>query len=304
MRRLQINIPAPTGPTPNDLTLSGDLYEGNYKEWHARMMASLRLRKLNVFLAPGLWFTDIGRRTTKEAADHICASISEATLKRLPDGVKQNCCRLMEVLEQFAAPFRFLDLPVEVRNRIYKMVLPGTYRVLEWERPVDELPALLQTCAVIRRETISMFYADTTFTIRSDTRSERYDFEAASEDMLRRWSKFVVAENARHLRTVHLWISEQCRVVFKFRKTLTLGFKGEQHIKGDTLLIEKTLARHVEAVEKISALLSIKGETILLALLMDWEMWWEMLDRLELEEDRESCDSGSDEDSEDWKWVP
>lgn len=35
---------------PGDLTLSGDLYEGNYAEWLPRLSRSLRLRNLYNFM--------------------------------------------------------------------------------------------------------------------------------------------------------------------------------------------------------------------------------------------------------------
>lgn len=91
-------------------------------------------------------------------------------------------------------PFRFLDLPPELRNRIYELFLPAEF-ALDYcghyspGRIYFQFPRLLEVCHQIRVEAVGIWLADTTFTF-----GERGDLK----DFLR----VIGHSNARKLNTV------------------------------------------------------------------------------------------------------
>lgn len=73
----------------------------------------------------------------------------------------------------------FLDMEPEVRNRIYEAIFAPSDHALEITvgrtstyiqlAPDEVLPAISRTCKLIRKETLPMFYADTTFSFTLDS---------------------------------------------------------------------------------------------------------------------------------------
>ncbi|KAI5366656.1 hypothetical protein Slin14017_G042960 [Septoria linicola] len=60
------------------------------------------------------------------AAIHISGLTQPRLLLRVPSAELLNAAKLVEHLRLLTRPFRFTDLPPELRNRIYDQILPHT----------------------------------------------------------------------------------------------------------------------------------------------------------------------------------
>ena len=84
---------------------------------------------------------------------------------------------------------RFLELPGEIRNRIYRhLLVQDTLLVVDEEDGITE-PALLRASSQIRREAITIFYGENTFGIPT----RNYDCATAAK-----WNRRENVIQARH----------------------------------------------------------------------------------------------------------
>lgn len=104
---------------------------------------------------------------TKQALKHLKVTKTQTT-------VKATRSRRTKEPEK---PFRFLDLPAEIRNSVYELMLPeeGTIDVVE----ALKLPSLLASCAQIHDEASSIWYRDNEF------RASVFDCDAST---LNKWA--------------------------------------------------------------------------------------------------------------------
>lgn len=146
------------------LILSGDLYEGNFKEWRARTQASLKDRGLSHLIGScAHLFNDSGKSWS--AATHIRCRISQALLRRVANKIKNDPYQL-KFLEKLATPFRFFDLPPEIRNAVYEFALPAIHTV-QFASKIDRdsMPPLLHANSQVCREALVLFYSTTTLQV-------------------------------------------------------------------------------------------------------------------------------------------
>ena len=62
-------------------------------------------------------------------------------------------------------PCRFLDLPAELRNRIYRLTLLETQKIVISDHHKAKEPGLLSACRQIRQETLTLYYHENVFNI-------------------------------------------------------------------------------------------------------------------------------------------
>jgi len=115
-------------PPSSALTTSGLLYEGNFDEWLPRMSAALaqygqyqvRSSHTKALYVRCDWDVDIIRH----GATIIWCHASPYVRLRVPDKDRMNPTTLIRALRELARPFRMMDLPPEIRLRIYLFSLP------------------------------------------------------------------------------------------------------------------------------------------------------------------------------------
>lgn len=77
-----------------------------------------------------------------------------------------------------STPTKLLDLPAELRNRIYEFALPSSFNLQKLRRFMDywdgDLPGLLQVSQQIRAEVMGIWLADTMFTFQTHRGLRRF----------------------------------------------------------------------------------------------------------------------------------
>lgn len=210
--------------------------------------------------------------------------ISPALLRRIPDEVESNCGQLMRTLRKVATPFPFLGMPPEVRNRIYKMLMPREWTVRALCYPErSKLPLILAVATQIKKEALPVFYAGTTFVMRIDARQDYHEDDLTANNALRKWFKSTVAENAKHLKSMVLWITRGCKVLFKVRDgELKLTFVGDKYNRKTPC--QERLNSVVGPIQHFGQILDLQGEMMIQALFINWDIWGELTEDLKLRE--------------------
>lgn len=89
---------------------------------------------------------------------------------------------------------RLLDLPPEIRNKIWSLAIPPSRVHVGYKAGVQ--PAISSTNRLIRKETLPMFYARTIFTLCVEHLYHRWQVE--------KWIKAIGESNVRHIRVVKI----------------------------------------------------------------------------------------------------
>ena len=202
----------------NDVERSGSLYGPNFVEWKERMMAILRLQDLDLHIIEG----DGQSRRSGSIAYFIRMHVNPEIVKRVPIHELSNARLLMQRLESISTSFRFLDLPAELRNEIYKFVLGDCDRhKLRDQRTVPQpkvsfgYPPITKISRQIRAEALPIFYASSVFIFDSD----KTGMQVATT--LQRWMAEVAGEQVRHLTSVSVGLE------IKYSGTTHQVMKGE-----------------------------------------------------------------------------
>ncbi|KJX96231.1 hypothetical protein TI39_contig693g00002 [Zymoseptoria brevis] len=161
---------------PGDLTASGLLYEGSdFHSWAESTCALLRVRELMPagFTFDALMALNWSLVRTKlpkqgEATKVILGRISPNVLQRTAVSLRLNTRELFRALQEASKPFRLMDLPPELRNRVYQAALddasPDQEVCITGSQRSKTLP-LLQVSRGIRAETRPLYFGTMTFKV-------------------------------------------------------------------------------------------------------------------------------------------
>lgn len=107
-------------------------------------------------------------------------------------------------------PFRFLDLPAELRNAVYELVVQGRDRDADTKTPIRVVggefcigyhqPNITRVCRQMRREALFVFYRENTFTFNFDCVMDWLH----DHDFFAHWVEIIGHENARNLQTIKI----------------------------------------------------------------------------------------------------
>lgn len=145
------------------LTERGTLYHGcDYDAWLRRVQIALRRRR--TVRLTGTHTSDERNLSAIPATNDlgtILAMINKQVLLRVPDEHKSSVNALLRVLPIYSLPFRFMDLPLELRLRVYRetdrprIVQVSSYDLSWWEEHVNKqavAPPLARVSPTIRQE--------------------------------------------------------------------------------------------------------------------------------------------------------
>lgn len=126
--------------------------------------------------------------------------------------------------------FRFLDLPAELRDYIYKLVLSesGAVHIDTTKAEKAQYPAIIQISQQIRSEVLPVFYSIKAFELEFSV------FNTNVGKGLRYWLREIVGSNLQHLREVSIVASELPNMpdyyTAEIRFTFTPGEGVQVHI--------------------------------------------------------------------------
>lgn len=186
-------------------------------------MATLRLQGLETYVDLS---NEASQEASKSVATFITFSVIREIVQRVPFDELSNTKLPMQRLEKIATQFRFLDLPPEIRHRIYKLALPITIVAPLRKQKQAKYPILTRISPGIRTEILPLFHSATTFKLNYTTTQNTTDVAKTAQ----KWMLNVVRENVKHLRSIsislptHAFLAGAVIQDYPWRKQIRLTF--------------------------------------------------------------------------------
>lgn len=238
---------------------SDQLYEGNYAEWRANINSMLRrFNLLGVSVTP--W-------DPAYAADLIAEQVQPSLLARaVPSTKRCDPVLLLRRLEEATRPFRFMELPAELRVHIYELLL----REVEVTPIRSQRPAITQASQQLREEALPVYYEVSRFAVEYDLRTRSLGGCAAE---VRKWAETIRPARLKLVREVRLRLvgykREQGPTRFRSTPTLTevqlimrcdpdggLTIECPEQLRAE---LKREVGKHVTKVNQICKALGIEG---------------------------------------------
>ena len=259
---------------------------GHYNEFETYFLYPTNKRKLTGYNTKPL-------SENQHAFALIRNRVYEPLWSRVPTHIaRSGVCGLLTHLATLARPFRFLDLPAELRVRVYRFALVGNRSTHRLHGKNNRGPHYAITCVSrqMRKETLPIFFnlTDFAFMVRCTGRSWWDDlkcdiFDAVNREIVPAIRKWTIlnggAEQLRALRKVNLTVCVQVRseqVGRWCRVEVSYSAKDGLRAKFPDALTEqsrKLLQEHFDAVEQDRKMLGLQGEAIILAMTCNPKLW-------------------------------
>lgn len=225
-----------------------------------------------------------------KAAQVLLSAVAPSLIERVSSDSATGPYKLWKLLEQQSKPFRYLDLPAEMQNRITALALANGIQDITAAQP-----GITRVSRQIRRETLPIYYASTTFHIRprkndKSLHGNNKTLGSATEALVSQWIKKSVGDNANHLRRAVLHLDYEFRkrqTTSKstnknaqstgiFSKSVEFTFTEERSLKvtADNSCDTKFKIQQLQiTVESQRRMLKLTGNSIVLALLHNIDLW-------------------------------
>ncbi|KAK3644639.1 hypothetical protein LTR56_009577 [Elasticomyces elasticus] len=196
------------------------LYEGNFNHWLAHDL-QIVLRRSGItrktyesLEALVACMRNFHRRIRQKALGVIVEQVCDSVLARMADSDRSGVVTFLQALPRASGSFRFLDLPREMRDRVYETHILDAYYGRAQHRltgngrlKTEPRPSIIRVSHQVLDEFLPVFYMTTNF------RFNIYNHGASSvvgvpigladvPGWIRRWARVAVKENATHLRRV------------------------------------------------------------------------------------------------------
>lgn len=258
----------------------GVLYGPNFEDWKARMLSLLRIHQLDGYLeeyhrpSRGGATRDRWTHGSQNAANYISMMVRPELLQRVPTSEKANAALIMKRLEAISTSFRFLDLPAELRNRIYGFYLAecGTVVIKPYEKKTTGYPPITKVSRQTRSEVLPLFYASATFELSYTSKAPPLALHA------QQWVSSTVGDKLKQLRCISIRVQMEDDQAYssgyisiqEVRFTAE-GVKGLQVHYPDRMLLKhkRILDEHTRVTRNTSSAMGLgnDGGALLLAVL-------------------------------------
>ena len=269
-------------PSTDDLKISGILYGGNWVEWEPRMSAILRIHGFDLHDDTSTLRDCIARQPSeqksKKELPKFVALIRPFVSPNFFQGVAKDdlvdARRVMRRLKEISFSFRFLDLPAELRSRVYDYVLLGNEKITidPVRKTMHQQPAITKVSRQLRRESLPAFLRCSTFEFDFTWDENFRPYNGFVAAAVRRWVGNMPRPQWKHLRAISLnlripnslWSNIPGKIEFAHAPNKGL------HVQYPPLL-ERTkkllLDNHVKYAEENSKVFGILDGTIILAVI-------------------------------------
>lgn len=282
---------------PQAIATSGLLYGANFAEWKASTTAILQVQGFGACMEQPhlgepnstdmfLWdeplsYWDMFPQTDARKAATFIAMLTHPTImQRVPSSARFDAWLLMRHLERISTQFRFLDLPAELRNRIYKLTFSQEFVVqTKCAATTKNCPAIAEVSRQIRHEALPLFYSTTTFIFND--RPSRSKLVRSVES----WIMNVVGERTKDLRSVLVQLPVVKKKARGYTLTpidmgITLRIKQGLTVKCSSELTASSQSRlqdHVASVKQACQMMDCTqdGRALFLAFVAHPSFWFE-----------------------------
>lgn len=262
-------------------------FGGDYEQWVEKMKAKLKEKRPWEFcLLPSerSWLDPEHDENDGilEAAVILCTEVNVRLLRRVPVEDRHHAPRLLDSLRQLMQPFCFLDLPAELRNRVYELCFTprkyfdheDSWTVLRsWPQGPRSLPLprLTKVSRQIRTEALPSSLSTNTIRLEMPDCSNN-EMALRNAGNVRKWAERIAKDYLRHIRSVDFYIyrDDDCNLSFSEQKGLEITF-GKYLPEDETK--RKELQEYIQGVEADRKVLDLKGESIILAMIKDPSVW-------------------------------
>jgi hypothetical protein len=303
------------------LETSGLLYEGSdFAAWldSLRTILAQQLAGLRVKHTPATGYICVLplSHTIRDVCACIWWHVSPHIRSRVPEYDRQNTHRLLNALNRTARPFHLLDLPAEIRLKVYGLALAqstsqttlmllereqgggGSFRVTDEHQP--ESP-LLSTSRQLRSEALPIFHQVNPVSLMfmpsiktvhalgaatSHMGHRKIPTNAQRVDAMNQWASNLMPESTRLPRKVSVQLpllaiySEPNEDMLHFTLSPVDGklvLKVEEHAWLDSDS-QELLSDHAATISKLAQSLKLEGEALIMVLTSRPDIW----DQLEL----------------------
>lgn len=286
-----------------DITESGLLYEGSdFNHWEKTLRRRVRAEGLEHVLGPEPLFRDYSEDERTLVCDIIRLQVSTGLRARilwLPQP-QLPPCRLLILLRRLGQPFRLLDLPPELRVRIYSFAIPKDHviEIAPMRKTLTGYQPIIAASRQLRAEVLPVLYSRASLKLLLLTEfSPGIKMQVIEENergfKLARGIKACVrhlhAGWLKYLRKVDLLFSFHSRTTYRYRtrspQWMTLSFSPSAGLQIQSIdkrpevnLSAESKTRfeeHIQKTEEIRSMLGLQGESLLLALTSDESLWEE-----------------------------
>lgn len=286
-RSLVVSLPIKTpSPSPN-LPAGVLLHSTNFVSWKIRvdeMLRSLGLITDDDEVVP----TPQSAACSLHAAKHVRLLVQPSLLREVPFEDQVDRRRLLRSLQNVCFRFRFMELPPEVRSRVYAHLIDenATIYVAPAQDNMTGYPPITEVSRQTRLETLPLLYSRCTFMLSFKA---GFVWEGSVEEAsanvpynARRWAKRLSSQHVKHLREITMTFRVRSSIDVNRGSftVLDLKFSPEQ---GLALVLPATfrltdeskmlLIKHIGEIEETRRMLGLQGESIIMAITGKEDVW-------------------------------